>query len=197
MSTTPTTCSASAHASPDTPGGYPTRERTTTRSSPSASRAGSRRSGTITLSFSRDTGIVAIAHGEQYPWAQTALETAGFQFGDYGTYVLSADDPDTARATVTALVRAAQRHRIIVTTSSRRFLGDIAQDLAAQLPGRWAAALEVYNHPVWQEDLVPWLWDSGELSQAVQTGRVPYAARLGDGADISLLLIERPGHDQG
>lgn len=82
-------------------------------------------------------------------------------------------------------------------TSSRRFLGDIAQDLAAHLPGRWTAELNVYSHPVWQEDLVPWLWDSGELSQAVQTGRVPYAARLCDGADISLLLIERPGHDHG
>ncbi|MFJ9033628.1 hypothetical protein ACIRQP_35020 [Streptomyces sp. NPDC102274] len=152
----------------------------------------------ITLCFSRATGIVAIASGEQYRWAQTALAGSRFQRRDNGTYTLPLDDPETARTTLTGLVRSAERHQSTVATSSRRFIGDIAGDLVAQLPGQWNATVEVYSHPLWQEeDLVPWLWDSGELTQAAQSARVPYAARLSDGADINLLLIERPGHDQG
>ncbi|MGW6742837.1 hypothetical protein ACWGDX_19295 [Streptomyces sp. NPDC055025] len=147
----------------------------------------------ITLCFSRDSGIVAIAHGEQYPWAQTALETSGFQRRENGTYALPAADPETARATVTALAFTVERHRTTVTISHRRYLGEIAEELAAQLPGTWSATLSVHSHPVWQEDLVPWLWDSGELSQTVQTARVLCAATLSNGAGIELLLIERPG----
>ena len=151
----------------------------------------------ITLSFSRDTSIIAIAHGEQSPRAQTALETSGFQQRGDGTYVLPADNPEAALATVTDLIRAAKRHRTTVSTSNRDFLGDVAQDVAARLPGQWSAALEIYRHPQSQEDLVPWLWDAGDLSRAAQTARAPYAARLSDGEGIDLLLIERPGHHHG
>ncbi|MFJ4203460.1 hypothetical protein ACIP2Y_28045 [Streptomyces sviceus] len=39
----------------------------------------------ITLAYSRAAGLVAIAHGEQYRWAHTALEHAGFTKRDDGT----------------------------------------------------------------------------------------------------------------
>lgn len=151
----------------------------------------------IILSFSRDAGIVAVAHGEEYRWAQTALKLSGFQRQAVGTYILAASNPEATRDGLAGLLRTAEQHRTAVTTSSRPFLGDIAHDLTSQLGEQWAVELEVCSHPVWQEDLVPWLWDAGELSHAVQTARVPYAARLSDGEGISLLLIERPGHDQG
>ncbi|MGF0168480.1 hypothetical protein ACQRET_31380 [Streptomyces koyangensis] len=38
----------------------------------------------IILSHSRESGIVAIASGEQYPWAHTALAKSGFQRDDDG-----------------------------------------------------------------------------------------------------------------
>ncbi|MGY4737762.1 hypothetical protein [Streptomyces sp. ATMOS53] len=39
----------------------------------------------IILSHSRDSGIVAIASGEQYPWAHTALAESGFRRDDAAT----------------------------------------------------------------------------------------------------------------
>ncbi|KPC62657.1 hypothetical protein [Streptomyces chattanoogensis] len=151
----------------------------------------------IVLSHSRDAGIVAIAGGEQYRWAHTALEESGFRRGDAGVYRLVADDPDASRATVAGLIRCAERHRTSVSTSSRRFIGDAARDIARLLPGQWNATVEIYSHPVWQEDLVPWLWDNGELGRAVQTTRIPYAATLTDTSGTTLLLVERPGHPLG
>ncbi|MFJ2648124.1 hypothetical protein ACIO1C_15480 [Streptomyces sp. NPDC087420] len=66
------------------------------------------------------------------------------------------------------LVMRADRHRTSVHTSNRRFIGDAARDLARQLPGQWDTSIEIYSHPAWQEDLVPWIWDSGELGRALQ-----------------------------
>ncbi|MBM7166892.1 hypothetical protein JQK87_00305 [Streptomyces sp. G44] len=149
----------------------------------------------IVLAYSRDAGIVAIAGGEQYPWAHTALEESGFRRGEAGVYRLPADDADASRrATVAGLISCAERHRTSVSTSSRRFIGDAARDIAHLLPGQWSATVEIYSHPVWQEDLVPWIWDSGELGRALQTERIPYAATLTDMVHgTTLLLTERPG----
>jgi hypothetical protein len=148
----------------------------------------------MVLAYSRDAGIVAIPSGTKYEAARTALETSGFQRGDAGVYRLQADDPDASRATVADLVRSAETHGVQVTTSSRRFIGDAARDIARVLPGQWDTQVEQYCHPVWQEDLVPHLWDSGELGRAVQSERIPYAATLTDTASgTTLLLIERPG----
>src|SRR5690606_13611222 len=66
------------------------------------------------------------------------------------------------------------------TQSSRQFIGDAARDLARLLPGQWHTSIEIYSHPAWQEDLVPWIWDSGELGRILQNERVPYAATLTD-----------------
>jgi hypothetical protein len=151
----------------------------------------------IILAYGRNAGIVAIAAGEQYPQARAALEESGFRRGEAGVYRLAADDPDASRATVTGLIRCAERHHVSVSTSSRRFIGDAAGDIASLLPGEWEAQVEIYSHPVWQEDLVPWLWDSGELGRAVQSARIPYAATLTDTSGTTLLLIERPGHQLG
>ncbi|MFD9817484.1 hypothetical protein [Streptomyces violascens] len=146
----------------------------------------------ITLSYSRDAGIVAIASGERYPWAHTALEESGFRRGEAGVYHLPGD---ATRTSLAGLVRCAARHRTSVHTSSRPFIGDVAGDITRALPGQWQAAVEIYSHPVWQEDLVPWIWDSGELGRAVQSERIPYAATLTHAeTGRTLLLIERPGH---
>ncbi|MFD7013919.1 hypothetical protein [Streptomyces sp. NPDC059928] len=146
----------------------------------------------ITLSYSRDVGIVAIASGEQYPWAHTALEETGFRRGEAGVYHLPRG---ASRATLVDLIRCAARHRTSVTTSSRRFIGDAAGDIARLLPGQWDTTVEIYSHPAWQEDLVPWIWDSGELGRALQTERIPYAATLTHAdTGTTLLLVEQPGH---
>ncbi|MFI0743010.1 hypothetical protein ACH4PU_33805 [Streptomyces sp. NPDC021100] len=150
----------------------------------------------ITLSFSRSAGIVAVAAGEKYPWARTALEATGFQRRQDGTYSLPVEDPQAAQATMAELLRTADRHLSVVKISGRTFIGDVAEGIAAHLPGRWSATVDVYSHPVWQEDLVPLLWDTGELAQEVRTARIPCAAVLNDGAGTELLLIERPGHRQ-
>ncbi|AJC55063.1 hypothetical protein [Streptomyces sp. 769] len=148
----------------------------------------------ITLTLSPNAGIVAVAHGEQYRWAETALAKVGLARRPDGSYAVPLDDPRLRHGLAAALVRSAHQHRATVTTSHRPYIGDVATAIATRLPGSWNAAVEVYSHPLWQEDLVPLLWDAGELSHAVQRTRVPYAAVLKDGAGTELLLIERPGH---
>ncbi|MEV7277609.1 hypothetical protein [Streptomyces sp. NPDC093111] len=149
----------------------------------------------IVLTYGRDAGIVAIAGGERYRWAHTALEESGFHRDEAGIYRLPGDDEAAARATVAGLIRCAERHRTSVSTSSRPYIGDAARDIARLLPGRWDAAVEIYSHPVWQEDLAAWLWDSGELTRAVQSTRILYAATLTESVSgTTLLLAERPGH---
>ncbi|MFE9407425.1 hypothetical protein ACFYN0_01275 [Streptomyces sp. NPDC006704] len=145
----------------------------------------------IILSHSRESGIVAVASGEQYPWAHAALAESGFQRDDDGVWHLPVDG---TQSTVVDLITCAKRHRTSVHVSNRRFIGDAARDLAQQLPGQWHASVETYQHPAWQEDLVPWIWDSGELGRAVQSERIPHAALLTDTVQgTTLLFIERPG----
>ncbi|CAM5445563.1 hypothetical protein [Streptomyces hirsutus] len=151
----------------------------------------------IILAYGRDTGIVAIGHGERYKAAHEALAAAGFRRGDDWVFHLPGVDEDASRATVANLVRHATARGAEVVTSSQRFIGDTARDIARLLPGQWDVRIELYSHPVWQQDLVPWLWDSGELVRAVQTQRIPYAATLTDTSETTLLLIERPDHQLG
>ncbi|MGW4200328.1 hypothetical protein [Streptomyces sp. NPDC004726] len=152
----------------------------------------------IILSVREATEIAAIATGTQYRWAETALKAAGWGRTEGGVYTRPAGDRAAAERAVSTLVHFARRHRAVVVTSTRPHLGDIADTIARQLPGPWTSTVEVYSHPVWQEDLMPWLWDSGELTQAVQDGQVLYAAQLTNkNAGINLLLIERPGHPAG
>ncbi|GAA4782091.1 hypothetical protein [Streptomyces ziwulingensis] len=149
----------------------------------------------ITLAYSHTTGIVAIATGEKYRWAETALEESHFHPQEPGVYHLpfTADTEDT-RAAIANLVRCATRHQTSVTTASQPFIGDTAQDIARLLPGQWEATVEIYPSPLSQEYLVSYLWDGGELGQAAQTERIPFIASLTDPtSDITLVLVERPG----
>src|SRR5690606_32602380 len=67
----------------------------------------------IVLSHSRGSGIVAIATGEQYPWAHTALAQSGFQRDDDSVWHLPAHTPETG---VVDLVTCAKRHRTSMHT---------------------------------------------------------------------------------
>ncbi|MFF0448028.1 hypothetical protein ACFYT4_16735 [Streptomyces sp. NPDC004609] len=152
----------------------------------------------IILSVCEGAEIAAIATGEQYKWAQSALVAAGWERTGNGVYTRLFSERAAAERAISTLVHAARRHRAAVVTSTRPYLGDIADTIAHQLPGPWTPTVEVYSHPVWQEDLVPWLWDSGELIHAVQAGQVTHATRLtNETAGVDLLLIERPGHSTG
>ncbi|MCX5308975.1 hypothetical protein OG304_36960 [Streptomyces sp. NBC_00160] len=146
----------------------------------------------IILALSPADGLVAVPVGEQYRWANTALQlTPGFERRPDGTYALR--DVDSAKPNLLALAENARRHRVLLFGGARPYLGDYATALADGLPGTWTVKVEVYAHPVWQEDLVPLLWDAGELIDSVEHGRIPYAAQLTNGAGIELLLVERLG----
>lgn len=148
----------------------------------------------IILANARESGIVAIAQGKEHKRARTALAETGFRRDDDGVYHLPVDGTETM---VADLVACAKRHRVTVHTSGRRFIGDAARDLASQLPGRWRTSVQIYS-PSWQEDLVPWIWDSGELGRAIQSERIPYAATLRDAEHgTTLVFVERPGHERG
>ncbi|MCX4529238.1 hypothetical protein OG982_26690 [Streptomyces sp. NBC_01551] len=146
----------------------------------------------IILALSPADGLVAVPVGEQYRWADTALRlTPGFERRPDCTYALH--DVDTAKPNLLALAENARRHRVHLFGGARPYLGDYAAALADGLPGSWTVKVEIYAHPVWQEDLVPLLWDAGELIDSVEHIRIPYAAQLTNGTGTELLLAERPG----
>ncbi|MFI1929317.1 hypothetical protein [Streptomyces sp. NPDC020330] len=151
----------------------------------------------ITLTTSRHLGLVAIAHGEKYQQANRALEEAGFARLPNGASTAPLADPQAARRTASALVHHAHAHGATINTSTRPYLGDIGAEIAAQLPGTWSAELEIYSHPLWQEDLWPMLWEAGEMYRALEDHRIPFASVLKNGSGTELLLIERPGHSSG
>ncbi|GAA0661620.1 hypothetical protein Stsp02_20770 [Streptomyces sp. NBRC 14336] len=127
----------------------------------------------ITLTYSRNVGVVAIATGEQYKSAEDVLSHAGFRRGEAGAYRLTHADEAAARGTLTHLAERADARGIQVTASSRRFIGDTPPWTSPCLPGQWDTQVEIYSHPVWQEDLVPYVWDCGELARVVRTDRIP------------------------
>ncbi|MCQ9185466.1 hypothetical protein KMT30_41870 [Streptomyces sp. IBSBF 2953] len=141
----------------------------------------------ITLAYSRHAGLIAIAHGEQWRWAHTALAEAGFTKRDDGSFRAPGGSVPMAAA---RLLPITHRHRARVQVSGRPYLGDVADQIAARLPGRWTAQVEIYSNPLWQEDLLPYLWERGELVRAVEARRVPYAAKLSSDTGIELLLSE-------
>ncbi|MFE0772187.1 hypothetical protein [Streptomyces sp. NPDC058861] len=146
----------------------------------------------IILYASPAVGLVAVFGGEQHRWAEIALRvTGGFEQREDGTYALR--DPESIPQALPVLVDTAERYRATLTVSSRPYLGDYASDLAARLPGAWTTRVEIYSHPVRQGNWVPFLWNSGDLAEAMQHHRVPYAAVLDNGVGTELLLIEHPG----
>ncbi|MBC2875613.1 MULTISPECIES: hypothetical protein [Streptomyces] len=136
----------------------------------------------ITLSFSRSAaGIVAVAVGEKYPWAQTALEATGFQRRQDDTYTLPIEDPQAAQAPMAELVRTADRHQSVVKASGRTFMGDVAEGIAAHLPGRWSATVDVYSHPV----------VSGAAANLAATGISYGVSRFSDGVQSARDRLRR------
>ncbi|MFI9829739.1 hypothetical protein ACIHIX_18845 [Streptomyces sp. NPDC051913] len=117
----------------------------------------------ITLSTSRTLGLVAIASGENYERANQTLEAAGFSRLSNGAYAASLADAQAARHTASALVHRAHEHGATLVTSSRPYLGDVGIEIAARLPGTWNAEVEIYAHPLWQDDLWYGLWEAGEI----------------------------------
>ncbi|GAA3196512.1 MULTISPECIES: hypothetical protein [Streptomyces] len=151
----------------------------------------------INLATSRSLGLVAITHGEKYQQANRALEEAGFARLPNGAFTAPMTDPQVARRTASALVNRAHEHGATITTSTRPYLGDIGTEIAALLPGPWNAGLQIYAHPLWQEDLFPMLWEAGEIYRALEDHRLPFASVLKNGSGTELLLVERPGHRSG
>ncbi len=151
----------------------------------------------IILTTSRHMGLVAITHGGKYQQANRALEEAGFARLPNGASTAPLTDPQAARRTASALVHHAHAHGATITTSTRPYLGDFGTEIAARLPGTWSAELEIYSHPLWQEDLWPMLWEAGEMYRALEDHRIPFASVLKNGSGTELLLIERPGHRSG
>ncbi|MFE0188003.1 hypothetical protein [Streptomyces sp. NPDC058989] len=149
----------------------------------------------ITLAFSPEAGIVAIPFGEQHIKAQTALRACGFNRRPDGTYARQAADPEATRTVLASLADIARHHDTAVATATRRFIGDVADSTAHQLPGAWTANVDIYTLPDWQDDLHPYLWDNGELAHAVETTRTPYAAVLTLRDGVSLMLTEHPEAD--
>ncbi|GAU70747.1 hypothetical protein SSP35_22_00500 [Streptomyces sp. NBRC 110611] len=150
----------------------------------------------IALAVSLDAGIVAIPFGEQHMKAQTALRACGFGRRPDGTYARPAADSEATRTALARLTDIARYYDTAVTTATRRYIGDVADGIAHQLPGEWTADVEIYALPDWQDDLHPYVWDNGELAQAVATTRIPYAAVLTHSDGPSLLLTERPEADR-
>lgn len=151
----------------------------------------------IALTTSRALGLVAIASGEEYQRAHHALKDAGFRRLPNGVFVSPLTDAQTARSAASALVHHAHTYGATITPSPRPYLGDIGTEIAARLPGTWSAQLEIYSHPLWQEDLWPALWDASDLHRALKDHRIPFASVLKNDTGIKLLLIERPGHRSG
>ncbi|WP_254647157.1 hypothetical protein [Streptomyces sp. GbtcB6] len=151
----------------------------------------------ITLATSRALGLVAIASGEEYQQAHHALQDAGFNRLPNGVFAAPLTGPEAARSTASALVHHAHQHGATTTPSPRPYLGDIGTEIASRLPGTWSATLEIYSHPLVQEDLWYGLWDAGDIHRALVEHRIPFASVLENTAGTELLLIERPGHRSG
>ncbi|WP_434595843.1 hypothetical protein [Streptomyces sp. A5-4] len=151
----------------------------------------------IILSTSHTHGLVAIAAGEEFLQARDALQEAGFSRLPGGAFAAPLSEAQEARDTASALVHRAHEHGASITTSSRPYLGDTGQEIAARLPGTWSAKVEIYPRKHWQEDIVGSLWDSGDLLKAMLDVHIPCAVVLNNQAGTELMLIERPGHASG
>lgn len=151
----------------------------------------------IVLSTSSTHGLVALACGDGFRRAREALGESGFTPLSEGVFAAPLSDRQAARDRASTLVHRAHAHGATITTSSRPYLGDTGQEIAARLPGAWTMTLDVYPRRDWQEDLVGSLWDSGDLLHAVIHEPIRCAAVLNSETGIELLLIERPGHPTG
>lgn len=130
--------------------------------------------------------------GDNYRWARTALQLAGFEKDSDGNYVTALTDVDRARRALTTLGETARACQTKVTATDRRYIGDFARDLSEHLPGQWSVRVENYSLQVWQGDLAACLWDAGPLLHTLEKYRVPVAAILRSENGIELAVVQTP-----
>lgn len=136
--------------------------------------------------------------GDNWRWARTALQLAGFEKDSAGNYVTPLTDIARARQSLAALGDTALTHEVLVATNGSRYIGDFAHELGENLPGQWSVRVENYPVPIVQEDLLYDLWTprSDPLAHAVKTDRLLAAAILRGANGVELAVAPAPGHDQ-
>ncbi|WP_411140974.1 hypothetical protein [Streptomyces sp. x-80] len=149
----------------------------------------------ITLFTSARDGVIALVDGDNWRWARTALDVAGFEKSTDGNHALPLRDLDRAREALLTLGVVAQTAQTKITPSSETYIGDFARDLAEHLPGQWRVKVESYAMRVWQEDLADGMWSTGPIAATLHSYRVRWAAVLlrDDGAELA--IIRDPQHD--
>lgn len=136
--------------------------------------------------------------GDNWRWARTALQLAGFEKDSAGNYVTPLTDIARARQSLAALGDTALAHEVLVATNGIRYIGDFAHELGENLPGRWSVRVENYPVPIMQEDLSYDLWTprADPLAHAVKTDRLLAAAILRGASGVELAVVPVPGRDQ-
>ncbi|MDV9194396.1 hypothetical protein [Streptomyces sp. Wh19] len=148
----------------------------------------------ITLFTSSRDGIVALVDGNNWRWAHTTLDTAGFERSSDGNRAIPLTDLDRTREVLLTLGVVARITRTEITPSSETYIGDFARDLVDQLPGQWSVGVESYAMRVWQGDLAACMW-SPSMAATLEQRRVRWAAvlRRDDGAELA--IIRDPQYD--
>ncbi|GAA2442512.1 hypothetical protein GCM10010433_49580 [Streptomyces pulveraceus] len=148
----------------------------------------------INLFTSSRDGIVALVDGDNWRWAHTTLDTAGFEKSGDGHRAIPLTDLDRTREVLLTLGVLAQITQTKITPSSDTYIGDFARDLADHLPGQWSVGVESYAMRVWQGDLAACMW-SPSMAATLEQRRVRWAAVLqrDDGAELA--VIRDPQHD--
>ncbi|MCY0933825.1 hypothetical protein [Streptomyces sp. H34-S4] len=146
----------------------------------------------IALFISRSHGIVALVSGDNYRWARTALQLAGFEKDNDGNYVMPLLDTGRARQALAALGETSPACQSTVTTTDQRYIGDFAHDVSEHLPGQWTVRVENYSLPVWQGDLVGCLWATGPVLSDLQHLPVTAAAILQSETGAELAIAYNP-----
>ncbi|MGP3684596.1 hypothetical protein ACTVZO_07765 [Streptomyces sp. IBSNAI002] len=135
--------------------------------------------------------------GDNWRWARTALQLAGFEKDSAGNYVTPLTDIARARQSLAALGDTALTHKVLVATNGLQYIGDFAHELVENLPGQWSVRVENYPVPIVQEDLLYYLWTprADPLAHTVKTDRVLAAAILGSESGAELAVVPVPGRN--
>ncbi|MGW6742836.1 hypothetical protein ACWGDX_19290 [Streptomyces sp. NPDC055025] len=146
---------------------------------------------TLFLSSTREH-IIALPGGTRHAWAVTALDLAGFTRQHDGIHALALTDPAAAREALAHLTLTASSCQVLPTISDRPYLGDIASDITALMPGRWQVTTENFALSDRRQDIASWLWGPESLTAAITRGHVPCGAVLSSPDNREFLLVELP-----
>ncbi|MFJ6438635.1 hypothetical protein [Streptomyces sp. NPDC091416] len=142
----------------------------------------------ITLFVSPRDGVVALVDGDNWRWAHTTLDTAGFEKSGDGNRAIPLTDLDRTREVLLTLDVVARITQTKITPSSETYIGDFARDLVDHLPGQWSVEVESYAMHLWQGDLAACMW-SPSMTATLEQRRVRWAAvlRRDDGAELAVI----------